>query len=504
MMRGLTVMIAGRGCGSSWRMLLLRAIAANQRGNRVEASAQEIGSDHRSGVQMLAEWALAVRSDDIPATCLNQAKLLLLDSIGCAIAGHQEDVCKGVLAVCDEVGGKGPCTIIGQPSGTDMARAVLANGTMLRVLDLNDYVVVQGKHGPQIGGHPSDNIAVALAVGEARGSSGRDVLASIVLGYEAFGRLKGLMDRKAAWDGVTISGFVVPVMAGRLMGLDAARLAHALALGGARAATPGIVRHGGISAAKSIANALVAESGVEATLLAEQGLTGPLAILEHERGMRTVFPLGDIADTMDPGLPAKPYIMLSNVKAYPCVATAQSAAAAALDIHHSLEGRIGEIAQIEVAMIDTPFIHEQQNDPKRAHPRSRESADHSFQYVVAVALTDGAFGPAQFEGERWLDPAILALMGRIEMTRDAALNVHATGTYPCVITVRERNGKEHRAERLFPPGYSRGGIAQADVVDKFNAVAGELPADRRARIIAAVLNLDRAASLVELTAALRG
>ena len=469
----------------------------------MKASTHEIASDQRSGVQMLADWALSVRNDDIPAACLNQAKLLLLDSIGCAIAGRQEEVSKGVVAVCEEVGGKGPCTIIGQPRGTDMAHAVLANGTLLRVLDLNDYVVVHGKHGPQIGGHPSDNIAVALAVGEARSSSGRDVLASIVVGYEAFGRLKGLMDRKAAWDGVTISGFVVPVMAGRLMGLDADQMAHALALSGARAATPGIVRHGGISAAKSIANALVAESSVEATLLAEQGLTGPLAILEHERGMRTVFPLGDIADTMEPGLPAKPYIMLSNVKAYPCVATAQSAAAAALDIHRSLAGRIGDIARIEVAMIDTPFIHDQQNDPKRAHPRSREAADHSFQYVVAVALADGAFGPAQFEGERWLDPAITALMDKIVMARDPALNVHATGTYPCVITVQEQNGKEHRAERLFPPGYSRGGIAEADVVDKFNTVAAALPADQRERIIAAVLELDRATLLEQLTAALR-
>ena len=79
----------------------------------------------------------------------------------------------------------------------------------------------KGKNGPQIGGHPSDNIPVALAVGEARRSPGRAVLASIAIGYEIFGRLKGLMDRKGAWDGVTISGFVAPVMAGRLMGLDA-------------------------------------------------------------------------------------------------------------------------------------------------------------------------------------------------------------------------------------------------------------------------------------------
>jgi 2-methylcitrate dehydratase len=365
-------------------------------------------------------------------------------------------------------------------------------------------VVIQGKNGPQIGGHPSDNIPVALAVGEARRSSGRDVLASIAIGYEIFGRIKGLMDRKGAWDGVTISGFVVPVMAGRLMGLDAGRLAHALALSGARSATPALVRHGGISAAKSIANALVAESAVEATLLAEHGLTGPLAILEHERGMRSVFPSGDIVAAVSGRLPAQWYIMQSNMKAYPCVATAQSAAAAALDIHRSLNGAIENVDSIEVVMIDNPFIHEQQTDPKRVHPHSREAADHSFQYVVAAALSDGAFGPAQFEGERWRDPKIVALMEKILMTRDAALNIHATGSYPCVIRLRERNGKEHVAERLFPPGYSRGGIAESDVIGKFHTAAASLHAARRERIITAALGLDRADDLTHLTSALRG
>ena len=455
-------------------------------------------------MQLLADWTLAIGNEDLPQACMTQAKLLLLDSIGCAIAGKPEDVCQGILAVCREVGGTGPCSIIGEAQGTDLVHAVLANGALLRVLDLNDYVVVQGKHGPQIGGHPSDNIPVALAVGEARKKSGPDVLASIIIGYEVLGRIKSLMDRKGAWDGVTISGFVAALMAGRLMGLDAKRLANALALAGARAPTPAIVRHGGISAAKSIANALVAEAAVEATLLAEQGLTGPLAILEHERGLRTVFPVGDAAQTVSERFPEQPYIMFSNVKAYPCVATAQAAAAAALDIHKMLQGKIDNLARVEVIMIDNPFIHDQQTDPKRVHPHSREGADHSFQYVVAAALTDGAFGPAQFEGERWHDPKSLALMEKIEMARDPALNQHAIGSYPCVIAAYEKSGKKHVAERLYPPGYSKGGLTQADVVEKFHAVAESLPVERRERIIAAALDLDRAKSLERLTAALRG
>ena len=89
-------------------------------------------SEQGCGAQAIADWALSIRSGDVPAACINQAKLLLLDSIGCAIAGREEDVCKGVIAVSKE--SRGPCTIIGEPQGFDFARAVLANGGPIRTL----------------------------------------------------------------------------------------------------------------------------------------------------------------------------------------------------------------------------------------------------------------------------------------------------------------------------------------------------------------------------------
>ena len=111
--------------------------------------------------------------------------------------------------------------MIGSATKTSAPTAVLVNGSLIRILDLNDYV--NTKSG-QIGGHPSDNIPVALAAGELAGASGRDILAAIVIGYEIYGRFKDTMDRNSDWDGVTVSGFVAPAMAGRLMRLDARKL----------------------------------------------------------------------------------------------------------------------------------------------------------------------------------------------------------------------------------------------------------------------------------------
>ena len=458
-------------------------------------------ADKTTVAEALARWILSIDGNSLPAAAITQAKLLLLDSIGCAFAGRDEAVCRAILAVCESSGGPGASTIIGSPRTIDIGHAVLVNGAFVRVLDLNDYVIGAGKNGPEIGGHPSDNIAVALAVGEARQRSGRDILAAIAVGYEIYGRFKGLMDRKAPWDGVSVSGFVAPAIAGRLMGLDANRLAHALALSGARLATPALVRRGGISAAKSIANAMVAQSGIEATLLAEQGVTGPLAVIEHERGLQSVFSNGEPMAVLTAPFPELSYIMRSNVKAHPCLATGQAAVAAALELHPAIKGAVEDLTRIDVIMADYPFVRDQQVDPGRVRPASRESADHSFQFLVASALTDGTFGPAQFENERWHQPATVALMERIVMSTDATLNTRAPGTYPCVLRTTDKDGRQHTAEVLFPPGYSRGGIDQAEVVAKFhNITAPILAQSRRDRIVAAALDFDRAATTKTLAA----
>jgi 2-methylcitrate dehydratase len=457
---------------------------------------QQIADETPLDVAALARWIAAFDGAALPAQVIDQAKLLLLDSIGCAFAGRGEPVTQGVLALCAELGGSGPCTVVGQRATTDAAHATLANGVLVRVLDLNDYLIGETERGPEIGGHPSDNIPVALAVGEARRRSGRDILAAIVLAYELYDHFKRRMDRMALWDGVGVSGFVAPAIAGKLLGLDADRLAHALALGGIRAALPAVVRRGGISAAKSIANALVAQAGVEAALLAEHGVTGPLAILDSDDGLRRVFP--DAASLPAPSA-AGGAIMRANVKAYPCLATGQCAVAAALQLR-AQRGGGDNIERLELIMADYPFIARQQRDPGRARPASREAADHSFPFLVAVALIDGRFGPDQFEHERWRDPAVMALMVRLSMRTDPSLNDRAPGSYPCVLRAVSTDGAERQVEVLYPPGHAHGGIAEAAVIEKFHTItAATLDRAHRERIIEAVLAFPSAATIDALT-----
>src|SRR5258708_154724 len=208
---------------------------------------KHVASSAPGTIEALARWVLALRVDDIPPAAVRQAKLLVLDTIGCGYAALAEASARAVLATLADLGGTAQCSVIGAAFKTSAPNAVLVNGALIRILDLNDYV--NNRKG-EIGGHPSDNIPVALAAGEMCASPGRDLIAAIVLGYEIFGRAKDLIDRDSGWDGVTTSGLVAPAIAGRLMGLDAQPLAHALALSGARAPAPLAWRHDPTSAAR--------------------------------------------------------------------------------------------------------------------------------------------------------------------------------------------------------------------------------------------------------------
>jgi 2-methylcitrate dehydratase len=154
-------------------------------------------------------------------------------------------------------------------------------------------------------------------------------------------------------------------------------------------------------------------------------------------------------------------------------------------------------------MADMPFLRRQKDDPGRIDPTSREAADHSFNFLAAVALIDGAFGLAQFENERWNDPRVRAVMARLDIAIDAQLNARSPGSFPCRMEAMSDDGKVLVADVPDPPGFSRHGLDAAAVTAKFNAItATHLDAGSRAHIIDAVMALDRSPSCADLSTAL--
>jgi 2-methylcitrate dehydratase len=442
-------------------------------------------------LEQLAQLVASFDASSLPARVVEHTKLLLLDTIGCAIAATPEDSCQAVINAAAQMG-SGDCTVIGSTARLSPPNAVLANGGLIRILDLNDSY-----WGPNsLSGHPSDNIAVALAAGEWQDSSGREVLTAIILGYEIDGRVSDLTPKGSVWDYSMRTRLVAPTMAGRLMSLDAERLTHALGLSAMAGPSLAIARQGHISAAKWLATAMAGQAGVAAAMLAANGLAGPRSALEGPAGWaQAVLPEADLAQVAAP-LEGEFRIEHASIKAYPSVGTSQAVVAAALQARAAMGGHKPDVERVEVRMADTQMVRTQVASEERHWPTSREAADHGFWFLIAAALLDGEMTTHQFDNERWRQPEVLALMERIDIQCDASLNRYAADSFPAALKLILKSGESREIEVPYPPGHHRAGMTPDVVTAKFKAfTSGLIPAERQAQIIAAAMSIDQAPSV---------
>jgi 2-methylcitrate dehydratase len=445
-------------------------------------------------VKQIAERILEFDSQSIPAEVALHSKLLILDSIGCALAAREEHAYQRAFRTFDALGGNAECAIIGSKRRLPVTSAVMLNGVLIRELDLNDAYV-----GPAQMGHPSDNIAVALSVGERQRSSGRDVLASVVAGYEIYCRAQDLTTSRGPWDHVTASAFAAPAIAGRLMNLDTERLANALALSAAHGNTLAAVRSGQLSNAKAMANALVAYQGTLCTLLASEGMTGPLTVLEGKDGLNQAMLSGADLSLLVQPLHDRFRISDVSIKAYPCIGTSQAMVAGVIQARQEIVSPIKEVKHLEIRMADTPFVRGQVEDEDRRYPTSRETADHSFYYLAAVAMLDGELTRAQFEDGRWLEPSVKALMERMTIRTDASLNKYTPGSFPCVLQIETANGGSRTVEVFYPKGHPKNRMSSVEVERKFRGCTrGVLSEAQQTKIISLVCDLEKLTNVSEL------
>ena len=445
-------------------------------------------------VQQIARNMLGVVGEGIPLDVVEHTKALILDSIGCALAAADEPAFARAERVFAQLGGNPDCAVIGSSRRVNLPQAVLLNGILIRSLDLNDAYI-----GPGQMGHPSDNIAVALSVGEKFNASGLDLIASVALGYEIYCRMQDIIPLRGSWDHTTASALAAPLIAGRLMGLNAEQLAHAAALSATHGNTLAVVRTGQLANSKASANAMVASQAVLCSLFAAEGMTGPLGVIEHPRGLSTGMLAGAKLDLLAQPIGERYRIMNSAIKAYPCIGTAQTMVAAVLQARAGIADPAREVQRVEVAMADIPIVSAQVADQERRYPTSRESADHSFYYLAAAALADGKISEAQFTPGRWLEPEMREAMARVSIHTDAGLNKYTPGSYPAAVKLVLQTGECREVEVVFPKGHPNNRMSRAEIEAKFRACArGKVPPARQEKIIGKAQELEKLASVAEL------
>ncbi|NDA47760.1 MAG: hypothetical protein EBY21_10925, partial [Alphaproteobacteria bacterium] len=134
-----------------------------------------------SSIEQIAQWSLSHDPAFSAPLSLRQSGLILLDSIGCMLAAQRSKTAGEVVQLVAELGGAPHCTVVGQPFKSSAPNAVLANGALVRALDLNDVMFIQKEGHLSVGGHCSDNIPVVMAIGEMVNASLRQVLEAFVM-----------------------------------------------------------------------------------------------------------------------------------------------------------------------------------------------------------------------------------------------------------------------------------------------------------------------------------
>ncbi|MDI7258824.1 MAG: MmgE/PrpD family protein [Thermodesulfobacteriota bacterium] len=405
----------------------------------------------------ISSYAASLTYSDLTREALHSVKRSLIDSLGCALGAFGAEPVKIARRLAVHVTSDMPATVLGTTIKTTPEMATFVNGSMIRYLDFNDDYI--NNDGP----HPSDNIAAILATCEAVHADGKTLACGITLAYEIVGQLVDSAGFKTGgWDYVTETAIGSALAAGKVMELSKEQMLQALRI----SVAPNIgllqTRTGELSMWKGCAGANAARNGLFAAMLAKGGMTGPNQVIEGRCGLWNQvtgrFELGLFGGE---GRPFK--IEQTFFKAMPVMYTALLAVETALELRREVD--IDSIESIRIIL--DGFSVASSNHPDNWDPHTRETADHSKQYLVVVALMDGEISERTFTPECYRDPKILDLLQRVTLEEDPRYTREFPKTFHCTVEVTSKSGQKWVQHRMNPKGHPANPMSDAEIEEKF-------------------------------------
>ncbi|PYJ73122.1 MAG: MmgE/PrpD family protein [Verrucomicrobia bacterium] len=439
----------------------------------------------------LANYACALRFEDLSPEVVHEVKRRVIDSLGCALGAWNEEPCAIARKVASEFSAKRGSTIFGTNHKAPPDWTAFANGCAIRYFDYNDTYLSKEP------AHPSDNISAALAVAESVEGTGPELITAIALAYEVQCRFCDAASIRArGWDHVTYGAFSTALACAHLMRLDPENTRHAVNIAGVAGAAMRQARVGELSHWKGVAFATAARHGVYSALLARAGMTGPGPIFEGQMGFEKQLgvSLGNLGEKFAVPFPKSKHgpaamILKTSIKYWPAEYHSQSAIEAAL----SLRKQILDPARIKSVTIEShdASVDIIGSEPEKWKPNTRETADHSLPYITAIALIDGEVTSRQFEPERFADPQVWKFLESVKVKRNAELNVDLDDGRPLTKRVD------------YPLGHAKNPLKDSEVEGKFVALVSPSLGEKKARgIVDLVWKLDDAKNVDELMKAM--
>ncbi len=419
-------------------------------------------------VDQICGYVESLRYEDLPEDVIFQAKRLITDTMGCGLGGYFSQPAEIAREIALTLTSQQPVSLLGCGRQTSPDMATFANGVAIRYLDFNDGYTSRGESG-----HPSDSIAAALAIAELMHSDGREFIVAVVLAYEVFCRICDTVDLKPlGFDHVTVGGMASATAAARLLGFRGNTLRHALNL----AIAPNIAlyqtRIGHVSMWKGCAYANASRNAVFACMLAQRGMTGPSPIFEGVGGYfkavtRESFQLSHWGDNNH-----RFKIMECSIKRFPLGQYSQTVVEAALEVRRRIAS-VDEISGVRIETVTTA-IRLMAGDPDKWEPETRETADHSMPYTVAVALLHGSVEKEHFEQAYLQDQHLRALTRLVKIKATAEADSKMPDAMFCRLWLETKSGQTYEAMVEYHRGHWRNPMSDEQVSDKFRLLSKQV------------------------------
>lgn len=458
----------------------------------------------QSVAEQWAQYAISLKFEEIPQEVVHQAKRLYVDTLACALGGYNSDVVSILHRVAkSDLRGPLEATIIGTGTRTTALNAILINGAMARFLDANDV---------SVGGHNSEIIPAALAVGERQKASGKEVLLSSIIGYELAGRfflaiqgngcLTGTRKlERQGWNGDLRAGFIMPPVFGRLLGLDAEQIANAIGIAGTRSFLLGIIDtpEEQNTLAKNIRFPFTAHMALTSTYLAGQGMTGPKRVFEGHMGFgQSICSDLDLERLVTFG--DSWMIVRAGTKAFCSCYETHGHLRATVDLAKEVDLKPEQVEAIKIITSPRSKLHTGNPDTRR-RVHNKETADHSSYYVTAIAILERELGPEHYTTALYQDPRVLDIMDRINIEADDRYTAVHPGSRVEILT---KDGRLYTKEVEHPRGHYLNPMDDSEIEGKFHQMARyHMDEGQRREIIAAVYELDRLDNVGKLLELLR-
>ena len=392
----------------------------------------------------LAQFVAEQRLEEIPREVTDQAKLSIIDTLGCEIGGFSlaSEECAWILRLVKDQGGNNEATVFCDGFRTSAAFAALANGTIAHTIDFDDTHMASVSH---LG---SSLVATVFAVGERVKASGPEMIAAFILGFEAAARIgrSVLPSHYKFWHPTgTLGLFASAVVAGRLLKFGPKKME--VVIGHAADQTAGLrycVDKGDFS--KSLHPGFAAMKGILVALIVANGASGPEDILEYPSGFCWAYCEEPDIERIVTDLGSRYEAMEDGIKAYPTILCSHSPIQATLDIVEKYGLKAADIE--EICVQETELAKGQGCNS----PESILAARLSIPFCLGLAVCEKKVSLSQFTDEKIHDPDIKTVMDKVKIEGDPELNRKYPDTIAAFVDIKTKRGKIFKSSVIYPKG----------------------------------------------------